>query len=250
LLWVGLQWEPAYSSVVHPLRTADSSGSARWVPGRGGRDGHRSSFRGGQNTAQAQGHALGQGKRLLSFAACGDAAMQRVAILSGLVLAAEVNRTAVLPRLLVDGRGAEFGDVYNADMFVAGLRGQGLQVVAHPPDGSQPEQLKLGAHYDAMASLQRTYASVQHISVSCPAFRLPPDLFVKHERLVFAATKALQLGTLLDTVLGAQQYMQRLSAGGLYNVLYLHAEQDWVQQCARWERATRGEQLPLQLPCP
>jgi hypothetical protein len=83
LLWVGLQWEPAYSSVVHPLRTADSSGSARWVPGRGGRDGHRSSFRGGQNTAQAQGHALGQGKRLLSFAACGDAAMQRVAILSG-----------------------------------------------------------------------------------------------------------------------------------------------------------------------
>lgn len=38
-------------------------------------------------------------------------------------------------------------------------------------------------------------------STSCPAFRLPPDLFVKHERLAFAAIKALQLGPLLDFLL-------------------------------------------------
>lgn len=40
--------------------------------------------------------------------------------------------------------------------------------------------------------------------------------------------------------------MQSVSGDGRYNVLYLHAEQDWVQQCARQERAGQGEQLPLQ----
>lgn len=50
----------------------------------------------------------------------------------------------------------------------------------------------------------------------------------------------------------AQQHMQRQSADGLYNVLYLHAEQDWVRQCARWELASPGEQLqPWRFaPCP
>ena len=40
--------------------------------------------------------------------------------------------------------------------------------------------------------------------------------------------------------------MQRVSGGVRYNVLYLHAEQDWVQQCGRRERAAQGEQLPSQ----
>lgn len=39
-------------------------------------------------------------------------------------------------------------------------------------------------------------------SLSCPAFHVPADLFVRHEQLVFAAAKALQpqqplLGSLL-----------------------------------------------------
>lgn len=39
-------------------------------------------------------------------------------------------------------------------------------------------------------------------SVSCPAFHLPADLFVKHERLVFAAASAMELQQpLLDTLL-------------------------------------------------
>lgn len=39
-------------------------------------------------------------------------------------------------------------------------------------------------------------------SVSCPAFQVPADLFVRHEQLVFAATKALQpRQPLLNTLL-------------------------------------------------
>ena len=39
-------------------------------------------------------------------------------------------------------------------------------------------------------------------SVSCPAFQVPADLFARHERLVFAATKALQpRQPLLNTLL-------------------------------------------------
>ncbi|KAI7845916.1 hypothetical protein COHA_000462 [Chlorella ohadii] len=245
LLVVGLQWEPGYSSIVHQLRTAEGSEPSHWVPGSRGRGSgaYRTSLRSAPSDGQVQGILPTQGERLLSFEACGDPAVQRIALLSGLVLAAELNRTAVLPRLLLDGSAAEFGSVYNVDHFVAELRRQGVQLMARSPDGAQPMQLELGGHYDALAALQRTYAGVQHISTSCPAFRLPPDLFVKHERLAFAAIKALQLGPLLDFLLRAQQHMQRQSADGLYNVLYLHAEQDWVQQCVRWERIGPGARL-------
>lgn len=47
----------------------------------------------------------------------------------------------------------------------------------------------------------------------------------------------------------AQRHLQSLSGGGQYNVLFLHAEQDWVQQCAQWERANRGEHRPPSCPC-
>ncbi|EFN52174.1 expressed protein [Chlorella variabilis] len=43
------------------------------------------------------------GDRTLSFDVCGGFAQQRVALLSGVVLAMELNRTMVLPRLLLDG---------------------------------------------------------------------------------------------------------------------------------------------------
>lgn len=45
-----------------------------------------------------------------------------------------------------------------------------------------------------------------------------------------------------------QQHLQSLSGGGQYNVLLLHADQDWVQQCAQWERAKRGEHRPPSCP--
>lgn len=54
-------------------------------------------------------------------------------------------------------------DVYNADIFVAVLQGQGMQLLPHPPDGAHSVQLKLGEHYDALGSLQRTYAGARHI---------------------------------------------------------------------------------------
>lgn len=54
-------------------------------------------------------------------------------------------------------------DVYNADIFVAALQGQGMQLLPRPPDVAQSLQLKLGEHYDALGSLRRTYADVRHV---------------------------------------------------------------------------------------
>ena len=38
-----------------------------------------------------------------------------------------------------------------------------------------------------------------------------------------------------------QEHLQSMSSSRLYNVLHLHAEKQWVEQCARWERAEQGE---------
>jgi hypothetical protein len=55
--------------------------------------------------------ATPSGKSFLSFVACGDWATQRLSLLSGMVLAAELNRTLLLPQLQMGGRIVDFGYV-------------------------------------------------------------------------------------------------------------------------------------------
>lgn len=99
LLVVGLQWEPGYSSIVHQLRTAEGSEPSHWVPGSRGRGSgaYRTSLRSALSDGQVQGILPTQGERLLSFEACGDPAVQRIALLSG-AGAERAAGAAVLPQ--------------------------------------------------------------------------------------------------------------------------------------------------------
>lgn len=73
---------------------------------------------------------------------------------AGLVLAAEANRTLVLPRLLVEGRPVEFWEVFDLDQFTAGMHAQALRFVARLPPGARPRALHLGEAWDMVGALQ------------------------------------------------------------------------------------------------
>ncbi|KAL4423983.1 hypothetical protein ABPG75_001284 [Micractinium tetrahymenae] len=145
----------------------------------------------------------------LSFDLCGGFAAQRAALVSGLALAAELNRTLVLPRLLVDGgqRRVPFSQLHDADAFAAALLAQGLPSTAEPPAPADTAAVRLDRRYDYMSVLVGAAAGRRHVRVDCPLAKVPPDLVAKHEGLVLAALGALQ------PVARLQEVVARWAAG-------------------------------------
>ncbi|KAL4421857.1 hypothetical protein ABPG77_001339 [Micractinium sp. CCAP 211/92] len=179
----------------------------------------------------------------LSFDLCGGFASQRVALVSGVALAAELNRTLVLPHLLAGGgqRSVPFGQLYDVEAFTAALLTRGLSVSSGQQASPDTAAVRVDRRTDYMALLAGAAAAQQHVRVDCPLSKVPPDLVAKHEGLVLAALDALQpVSRLRDVVARAQQRLQGLSSAAAYNVLHLRAERSWVQQCAKWEGTADG----------
>lgn len=102
--------------------------------------------------------------RTLTFALCGGFAGQRIGLVSGLALAAELNRTAVLPRLLRDGAAtAPLSDLYDLAQLLAGLRAAGLEVQLEEPVSKAVVQVDLAELFDPVEALARTFGKSPHI---------------------------------------------------------------------------------------
>ncbi|KAL4423954.1 hypothetical protein ABPG75_001255 [Micractinium tetrahymenae] len=202
-----------------------------------------------QQQQQQPAEAGVSAERTLSFEVCNGFAHQRVALLSGIVLAAEVNRSMVLPRLLRDGSRpssggnlVDFGEVFEREAFVQAMRREGLHIAAEAPALRNITVLQLGRQYNYMRLLATDYGEAQHLRLDCPAFRVPPDLLVKHEKLVFAALDALKpVQRLSDTVQRIVKSLLTLGqSSDCFNVLYLNTGESWPEHCEQWNRLTNG----------
>lgn len=188
-------------------------------------------------------------ERTLSFDVCSDFATQRVALVSGMVLTKELNRTLVLPQLLLDGRQSgnkrtgfvDFGEMFDLPAFTEGMQLLGLRIATKAPSAAESTAVHLSKQYNYMSALLEDYAREQHIKLDCPSFRLPPDLFAKHDQLVFAALDALQpVPRLADLVSRIQERLGDMVATRTFSMLYLNTGDDWLTHCGRWERLTNG----------
>lgn len=102
--------------------------------------------------------------RTLSFSLCGGFAGQRIALVSGLAFAAELNRTAVLPRLLRDGAvTAPLSDLYDLPQLLAGLRAAGLSVQLEEPAAKAVVQINLAELFEPVQGLSTTFGKSPHI---------------------------------------------------------------------------------------
>ncbi|KAI7840392.1 hypothetical protein COHA_005893 [Chlorella ohadii] len=191
----------------------------------------------------------------LSFLVCNGFANQRIAVLSGIVLAAELNRTLVMPHLLLDGMqqasaevneetGAQhinFWEVFDQHAFETGLKRLGVRVTtAAPLPGSTIHVSLEGVSMDSLRAVSALNPA-KNLRLGCPGLRVEAQLMERNEALVFGALEAMQparpLRNIADSVKAA---LRRLSPTQAYNVLHLRVEEDWVKHCARWENIPDG----------
>jgi hypothetical protein len=118
----------------------------------------------------------GASTNTLSFEVCSGFAHQRVDIVSGLILAVELNRTLVLPRLLLDRSRAsdgqdsdddsvgsvEFGEMFDVNAFLSRLSALGVHASVNFPPPSRTTAGRL-ADFDSVQALRSFYASRQHL---------------------------------------------------------------------------------------
>ncbi|GAB4819705.1 hypothetical protein N2152v2_006751 [Parachlorella kessleri] len=247
------------------LRRPDDQGGPGSSSGDGGGGGLPAVTAGGamDNTARRSGAGGGGSaprrsyapKRWLSFSVCNGVTSQRIAILSAALLAKETQRVLLVPRLLINGtevRGqqsdehnaasCDFSEVMDPRHFAQALATEGVAVempALSVPAPSVRLDLSLG---DALGQLEAKDQQV-HVHVSCPFLRVPPELFMRHEPLVWAALQGMQpsqkLRDAADAV--AERFMQ-VTGQQAFNVLHLRPMTDWEERC--------GQALFGNQPCP
>ncbi|KAI7846355.1 hypothetical protein COHA_000192 [Chlorella ohadii] len=198
--------------------------------------------------------------RTLQFDLCNGFTNQRIALLSGLVLAAELNRSVVLPDFLLDGYQPDakewitvdkaqvepFGVWFDQAAFVQALNEHGMQVA----EGAAAEPALVGIErYDSQSQPVDAIVAYmkkrtrQHIRIACPAFRLPGALIERHKELLMAASRALRPSPRYAALIEARrQRIADLTGAplGSYNVLHLRAEKDWLALCEWWQKPEEG----------
>lgn len=190
----------------------------------------------------------------LSFQVCNGFANQRVAVLSGIVLAAELNRTVILPHLLLNGTqpteaevnentsgSVPFGHMFDVDLFTERLAARGVRTSTSAPAHSRVVSVKAGSYRNLLSVLNTTYSAQQHIRLDCPMFRVPPDVITARASLAFAIMDAMQPSArLMGMLQRVDGKLRSLTKAKAYNVLHLRAETDWVLHCKRWENLPDG----------
>jgi len=180
--------------------------------------------------------------------------------LTGIALAAEVNRSLVLPDFLLSGmintsmpitaRDAfliPFAEWFDQAAFVSTLQQHGLRIVT-------PNRTYAVQHISVIPTEQFSHANNklievlqhhshdQHIRLHCPCLRVPAALIVKHRALVIAALRALRPAPKFATIVTTLQRRIRLlskhmgNGDGAFNLLHLRLERDWIAHCSEWQR--------------
>ncbi|KAG2445065.1 hypothetical protein HYH02_008932 [Chlamydomonas schloesseri] len=194
---------------------SSSSGGGGGFGGFGGTDGSGSSSR-AWGTAGAGGSSSGLGdfapvNKTLRFPVCNGFANQRLSILYGMVLAKRLGRAAVLPVLVDNGlqRGDSavlatannqipFEEMYDLPHFVSSMAGAGVHVL-RPADAPPANTvlrlagLSRGQQGGVSEALATTYASIRHIAIDCPLFKLgAEEMQPGFEPLVWATLNGLR----------------------------------------------------------
>ncbi|KAG2430860.1 hypothetical protein HXX76_009834 [Chlamydomonas incerta] len=179
-----------------------------------GSDGGSSRAWGMAGAGGAAGSALGDFalvNKTLRFPVCNGFANQRLSILYGVVLAKRLGRAAVLPVLVDNGlqRGDSavlatannqipFEEMYDLPHFLTSMAGAGVRVLL--PADAPPANTVLrlaglarGQQGGVSEALATTYASIRHIAIDCPLFKLgAEEMQPGFEPLVWAALNGLR----------------------------------------------------------
>lgn len=169
-----------------------------------------------------------------SVQTCGGFADQRLALLSGLILARELGRAVVLPSLAGEASTADtstsltFEAVYNTTHLAAALSSFGVQVAAAAPARGSAASV---AANDTEAALRQPHTEA-HLSFGCPLLQLRPETILQNERFALAVLRALAPSASLAAA--AEATLQRLGGSSAFNLLHLSLEGTGLTHCSQW----------------
>eukprot|EP01025_Chloroclados_australasicus_P017915 TRINITY_DN191_c0_g1_i1.p1 TRINITY_DN191_c0_g1~~TRINITY_DN191_c0_g1_i1.p1 ORF type:complete len:670 (+),score=70.77 TRINITY_DN191_c0_g1_i1:26-2011(+) len=193
---------------------------------------------------------------LITFQACQGFANQRLCILYGVLIAINLKRTLVLPRLLTEGSGSEegigdkmirFSEVYDLERISLLLQEHGIQVwevedlpnVQFHQAECSDKDLSL-----CMQDLSKTLGSNNvPIDFGCtfPTHLIHPNNVLENEDLIKAVFENLV------PVLKYEKLIQSLIEGIIkdekddkFTFVHLRAEKDWIEHCQNWESMNDG----------
>lgn len=137
--------------------------------------------------------SLPAAKQTLRFEVCNGFANQRLSVVYGIMLAARLQRSPVLPRLLSDGlqrsdeakvagagSGTPFSQIYDQRHFMLSLARLGIRVLEEsevPPDSAYSHVRLSDLHAGPAgitAPLLANHSAVEHLGIDCPLFKLQP----------------------------------------------------------------------------
>eukprot|EP00967_Tisochrysis_lutea_P107886 scaffold166805_cov21-Tisochrysis_lutea.AAC.1 len=176
-------------------------------------------------------------------------AEQRLAIVSGTILAFELGRVVMLPDLLVDGaegpdrgRTMPFAQMYDADHFISALAEKGMEVV--DPHRAFPKELFTPSYIpevaDPVEELALKHRTTKHLHVECPLHRLPRVYYTgANSRIMWAVLDALQPSKdLAQHVKVMLKELNRQTHHSAYSFLHLPINADWLKACSATVNST------------
>lgn len=187
----------------------------------------------------------------LSFDVCNGFGNQQLSIAYGIIIAIMTGRHVILPDLVTDGEQltssivassaantSDFSSFFDQRAFTADLKriiGVSIKKASYRKKFSlQSVDIEKIPSKNVIPFLSNMH-EFQLIHISCPLFKLPPDIF-KNYTLVHA------FNTILTTLVPNRKWTnliksipKRLNASTSYiNVLHLRLESDWISHCKRW----------------
>lgn len=206
-------------------------------------------FRSVQSALQSRGSAGSKldfdvsNKQLLSFSVCSSMADQRLALVSGVVLASQLGRVVMLPDLLLDGsegpdrgRTIPFSQLYDVEQFISALAVVGLEAV--DPHRAFPKELYTPSYIpeveDPVEELAAKHRATKHLHVECPLHRFPHMYFTgANHRIMWAVLDALQPSKeLAKHIKVVTKRLTRATHHRAFNFLHLPMDAEWLKACS------------------
>lgn len=229
----------------------------------GAAKGRLQSRSGGHGTATGQANTASslqpvENAFTMQFEVCNGFTNQRIALLSGLVLAAAAKRSVVLPEFLLNGMQPDdmktvtadkaetvpFREWFDEEAFAQAMAAHGVQVVAGVAPNATVVSIKdfdSQSKVGALVAHLKKQRGLQHIRIACPAFRLPGALVKKHGALLHAAVEGLRPSDRFQSIIAAwRQQIEAKSGSIAYNLIHLRVEKDWFALCKMWENPSEG----------
>eukprot|EP00798_Chlamydomonas_sp_ICE-L_P003118 gene3118-13131_t len=181
---------------------------------------------------------------------------QRLSVVYGIVLAAELGRIPVIPGFILSGvqwstkdiaandKSVHMEELYDVDYFKLMLDSVGMEVLdsRDAPPISAYTFVDMNSLQGDLVEALHVHRSVNHMSIGCTLFKLDGLYFSgRNNRILWTALNAMRPNKNIEkTVTAITKKLKSESPNKRFTFVHLRIEDDWVLHCIRWSHIPDG----------